>query len=531
MDHIAQQLRAEIQSLEDHIKRSGNRLLATQWVDELIGPFDQIEDTLDTEDLRSVVIAFHHARNHFKVNGHLADRIDEILARHGTLIAHLGTRVMDDGSSEYGGVVLPADSDPGDTTATDDAGSLFFDEDEEFAEGGESHDAAGRPIDFGRDEVQPDAVAGFTGRTDVDEDPVVHIDFGRDEVQPDAVIDFGRDDDTANEPASTVDFGRDEVPPDAVIDFGRDDDTANEPASTVDFGRDADGPDRAVDFGVDSPAVSASLPDDGGSDELFATAAPSKRTNPAPATSTAAKGGSVDDKTRDSSLSGKAARTTQSVYSIFDHVVSVDDLAAGLDIDIPAQDRTFLEQKLRARLDDRVVAALRASKSAEKQYILMPRITRADAASGGTLPLTVKNMAKRYIGIFGDIRDLMRYRNDSMMSIEVPEPGWAIISAEAPRESLGKNYMEQNQYLRYLATSLAIPSHLVRRRTMVESIYDMIVGELVMGEHLQRASLDWTASTPAKNDYVCVYFPEEGIRVRDLSRVTHHRSLGVTPNW
>lgn len=145
--------------------------------------------------------------------------------------------------------------------------------------------------------------------------------------------------------------------------------------------------------------------------------------------------------------------------------------------------------------------------------------------------MTVKNMAKRYIGLFGDIRDLMRYRNDSMMSIEVPEPGWALITAEGARESLGKNYMEQNQYLRYLSTSLSIPSHLVRRRTMVESIYDLIVGELVLGEHLQRVSLDWTSSTPTKNDFVCVYYPDEGIRIRDLSRVTHHRSLGVTPNW
>ncbi len=526
MDHIAQQLRAEIQSLEDHIKRSGNRLLATQWVDDLIGPFDQIEDTLDTEELRSVVVAFHHARNHFKVNGHLADRIDEILARHGALVAHLvDSRVMDDGASEYGGVVLPADSDPGDTTVTDDVGSLFFDEDEEFAEGGESHDAAGKPIDFDGDEARPDAAIDFTGRTDVDEDPVVHIDFGRDDVRPDAVIDFGRDDEPANEPAARADFGRDADRPDRALDFGVDspgDMEANEL-----FGASP----RAEDDEVDTDPASTLLLDDGGSDELFATATPSKRTNPAPGTSKPMNSSGVDDKTRDSSLAGKSAKTAQSLYSIFDHVVSVEDLAAGLDVDIPATDRTFLEQKLRARLDDRVVAALRASKSSEKQYILIPRITRASDASGGTLPLTVKNMAKRYIGIFGDIRDLMRYRNDSMMSIEVPESGWAIVSAEAPRESLGKNYMEQNQYLRYLATSLTIPSHLVRRRTMVEAIYDMIVGELVMGEHLQRASLDWTASTPAKNDYVCVYFPEEGIRVRDLSRVTHHRSLGVTPNW
>ena len=102
---------------------------------------------------------------------------------------------------------------------------------------------------------------------------------------------------------------------------------------------------------------------------------------------------------------------------------------------------------------------------------------------------------------------------------------------ESPRESLGSNYMEQNQFLRAMSTSLSLPSHLVRRRTMVKAIYDLIGGELVLGQHLQRASLDWTASSPAKDDYVCVYYPDEGIRVRDLSRVTHHPSLGVTPNW
>lgn len=102
---------------------------------------------------------------------------------------------------------------------------------------------------------------------------------------------------------------------------------------------------------------------------------------------------------------------------------------------------------------------------------------------------------------------------------------------ESPREGLGKNYMQQNQYLRYLSTSMSLPANLVRRRTMVEALYDLIVGELVLGQHFQRTTLDWTSSTPAKNEYICVYYPEEGIRVRDLSRVTHHKSLGVTPNW
>lgn len=70
----------------------------------------------------------------------------------------------------------------------------------------------------------------------------------------------------------------------------------------------------------------------------------------------------------------------------------------------------------------------------------------------------------------------MRYRNDSLMSTEVPEPGWALVMVESPREGLGKNYMQQNQYLRYLSTSMSLPANLVRRRTMVEALYGLIVG-------------------------------------------------------
>jgi hypothetical protein len=82
-----------------------------------------------------------------------------------------------------------------------------------------------------------------------------------------------------------------------------------------------------------------------------------------------------------------------------------------------------LEQKLRTRLSDPVVAALRAQKSAEKQFILLPRLARGAQPAGGTLPLTVKNMAKRYIGLFGDIRDLMRYRNDSRLPKSLSRDG------------------------------------------------------------------------------------------------------------
>lgn len=457
MDEIAQQLRSEIRSLEDHIRRTEGRFLATHWAGQLLDPFERIEAQLDDDDLRAAVAAFHHARTRFHVNGRLAERIDQILIRHAELVPDATRAGAAAQGTGYDQVVLTPDGDPGDTSVADDAGSLFVEEDEELADG----DAPLPALDLA---VSPLDAEGLAVRGA----PSLH----------------GAD----GGPTEVRDAGVPSAPTEGADDL---------------FTPAAPGP--AADEGQ-AP----------GGDELFAG-------GPRPA----GAGGGARSRASTPAHDPKAVEPS----SIFAHAIGLDDLSAGLDIIIPQADRTAFDQKLRARMNDRVVASLRNSRMAEGQYILLPRMARFATRDGGVIPCTVRNLARRYIALFGEIRDLMRYRNDAMMSSEVPEPGWALITAESPRESLGKNYMEQNQYLRYLATSLGIPSHLLRRRTMVETLYDLIVGRLVLGQRLQRATLDWTSSSPAKNDFVCLYYPEEGIRLRDLSRITHHRSLGVTPNW
>lgn len=55
----------------------------------------------------------------------------------------------------------------------------------------------------------------------------------------------------------------------------------------------------------------------------------------------------------------------------------------------------------------------------------------------------------------------------------------------------------------------------------------------LFAEEEEEDRLEETVETEAAQDQrpVRVYYPDEGIRVRDLSRVTHHPSLGLTPNW
>jgi hypothetical protein len=421
VDEIAHQLRSEIQSLEEHIERARNRLLAASWADELIGPFEEIENTLKTEDLSSVVVAFHHARNSFKVNGHLADRIDAILARHVDLISELGLTTTDVESAEYEGGVLPPDADPGDTSSTDEAGSLFFDEDEELPEegGAVASDAPHLPA-FDEAAVE----FGFDGNPDTGLPDYSSPDSGNPDFEMPGTVEFPRGELPAAE-LSTAEFsGGDSALTDTAdaveIDFGKD---APVSGVRIDFGKDEASTDRVVDFGADDPSSAPAGRMDAGSDDLFASSAPAPPSAPGNGSRPASGPASSSEDNRRESLIERPSESAPSLYSIFSHPISVDDVAAGLGLVVPAQDRTLLEQKLRTRLSDPVVAALRAQKSAEKQFILLPRLARGAQPAGGTLPLTVKNMAKRYIGLFGDIRDLMRYRNDSRLPKSLSRDG------------------------------------------------------------------------------------------------------------
>ena len=69
----------------------------------------------------------------------------------------------------------------------------------------------------------------------------------------------------------------------------------------------------------------------------------------------------------------------------------------------------------------------------------------------------------------------MQYKSHAFLNGEMPEMGWGIVPLETPSDTLDKNHMEQTQYLRLIATTVGVPSHMVRRRTLVEAVYDIIV--------------------------------------------------------
>ena len=545
LDQIAEQLRAEIASLEDHIQRTTDRFLAAQWAGELIEPFEQLEEELDAGALREAVQAMYVARARFKVNGHLADRIDAILDRHSSLIDRT-EEVAEPAAYEDVVHEAPEPASPGTDSLFEDeepADTVSFEtafDEEDPGPGivtfpaGDDEDVAADLVTFPGDENLPSATSPQISFSGDDEISAAHkVVFSGDDTVGHAaheVVFTG--DDTIDAPAHAVTFTGDdsETPPD-LVSFGGDDsmatpdhqvtftgDEGDAPQVIVDFGRDEADDDTAVILdGLPEEVDLTSFPDDpedsdddesvvfestdaGSTDGLFDDTPPppaasaKAESGPAAATddlfnkkrpvaSAATPGGAAkqaEDKRRAAAQREKKIAQDE-LFAIFSDKVSLDDLQAALDITIPADDLRILENQLRARLSDRVVNALRSTKIAEGQYVLLPRIARF-VDNGTVVPCTLKNLARRFHQRFGDIRDLMRYRNEAMMTSEIPQPGWALITPESPRESLGKNYMEQNQYLRYLATSLNIPSHLLRRRTMVEGIYDMIVGQMVIGK-------------------------------------------------
>lgn len=533
MDQIAEQLKAEIVSLEEYIRTTEERLRVAGWVSELLGPFDRVEHDLDEDELKSVVTALHQARFQFSINGRLSGRIDEILERYESLVADL--RLSGRAVSS-----LPA-RDP--------------DEPEpEFQES----DTAASLFTVGTEDEEAESLEFFTGEVDeglaLDQDDSAGALF-------DAVPPYPEEPASAPESLLLTDAA---LPPQGrsrPSKSGRSIPPSPRPTRQPPPGA-AGEPFAAPESQV---VEEDALPAAGSAEELFTeqndpedsprrgtaeAASPRRRRMPEPVADPESAPGHQAPRQPVQPVppARRRAQTDQAPeprpveryqpsdtelagpVDIFSAKVGLDDLLTRMGIGIPANDRVELDHLLHNRLMDRTFAALRTAEAFEKQYVLIPRLSRL-IHDGKVCPCTLKTLAKVFTGMFGNIQDLIQFRSFPFLTREAPEPGWALVTPEAPKETLGKTYMEQNQYLRYLAATVGVPSHLVRRRTLVEAVYDLIVSRMVLGDPWQRRTSDWTATGTSKTDFVCVFFSDQGIRLRDLPRTTKNRALGLSPNW
>lgn len=221
-------------------------------------------------------------------------------------------------------------------------------------------------------------------------------------------------------------------------------------------------------------------------------------------------------------LPGKASPSTLSLLRI-----GLDALPAQLHLSLPSQDLPQFEVGLSKKLSSRLMESLR-ERAAGGSYVLLPRVARF-IYQGTLYPCTARVLAKIFRPFFGELQDVMRFRNCAFLN-EMPEPGWALITPEALPATLGKSYLDQHQDLRHLADELGVIPRLVRRRSLVEALYDLIAVRLVLGERFQQRTVDWTSSSSTAADGIGVYFSADGIRFKDLARTVHHPVLGACPS-
>lgn len=208
------------------------------------------------------------------------------------------------------------------------------------------------------------------------------------------------------------------------------------------------------------------------------------------------------------------------------HKIRPADLKSRMQLGLPSQDQVQLDFKLQKKMSGRLADALREH-AEEHSLLLIPRV--AQFIHQGTLyPCTVKVLTTLFRPLLADLQDWAPYKACNFMD-ETPEAGWALVPPEALPETLGHNYFDQQQLLRQRADELGVIPRMVRRRTLVEALCDLITAHLVLGLKLNQQTLDATSSGPTASDFVCVYFSAEGIRVKDLPRSTSHPALGVCP--
>jgi hypothetical protein len=209
------------------------------------------------------------------------------------------------------------------------------------------------------------------------------------------------------------------------------------------------------------------------------------------------------------------------------HKIRPADLKARMQLNLPSQDQVQLDFKLQKKMSSRLANALR-EQAASHSLLLIPRIAQF-SHQGAVVPCTAKALVSLFRPLLGNPQDWAPYQACPFMD-ETPELGWALVPPEALPETLGHNYLDQQQVLRQRAEELGVVPRLVRRRTLVEALYDLIAAHLVLGLKLNQRTLDATASGPTAGDFVCIYFADEGIRVRDLPRTSSHPALGVCPS-
>ncbi|MBJ66952.1 MAG: hypothetical protein CME28_02970, partial [Gemmatimonadetes bacterium] len=218
--------------------------------------------------------------------------------------------------------------------------------------------------------------------------------------------------------------------------------------------------------------------------------------------------------------------------SLLPHLIRLDQLEKHLGLQIIPEDRLLLEQQLIKKMRDPAICHL-MNQAKEKSFslVMVPRIQRA-FFDGKLLHITGTNLLRLYPKFFENIQQTaLKMSAETHFLQETPQMGWGLTTAEVLTESHNTNYFQQEQVLKRHAQSHKSNEMRVRRRTLIEALFDLLAVKIVTGKQLLYTTVDLTESKMGRVNMAVINYGESGIRIGDINSQQTHPQLGVCPTW
>ena len=214
------------------------------------------------------------------------------------------------------------------------------------------------------------------------------------------------------------------------------------------------------------------------------------------------------------------------------HHVSLEDLEQYLGIAVVPDDRSKLERRWQQKARDPSIRHLLADASdMQHSYALVPRLNRF-FKGGKAVNTTVVELLRNYPQLFESPASVInKYKAEAFFSRETPELDWAIVACEVLPDSRNKSYMQQKSVIKQYAEKHRANERRIRRRTLVEALYDMVIINVTTKENILSSTVDLTESKVGRQNFACINFGEKGMRINDVGRQQRHPQMGMCPSW
>ena len=212
--------------------------------------------------------------------------------------------------------------------------------------------------------------------------------------------------------------------------------------------------------------------------------------------------------------------------------VSLDDIEKRLGIQTIPEDRTRLDRLLAQKMRDPSIRALLEGATEEGVTLaLLPRLPRF-IREGQLFQVNGATLVRSYPQFFENVQQIvLKLHTEAFFLQQSPDLDWAIVTTEILNDSRQKTYMQQKQALKTHAQRYQATESRVRRRNMIDVLYDLLVIKLVHGVNMLSDTVDLTESKVGRQNLAFINYGENGIRISDIGRRQTHPQLGVCPNW